>query len=361
MMNTPLCRYRQLLILLTMLSSVLFSCSLLPSTAPQPDDPALAVTVVDETDTVTRLDAQATLPSVSSDQTDEGHSTENGRTPAADNMMSGNNSTNGGNGMAGGNMIAGSNDAVDTTVSPSGQLGNGGPDRELGSSSADQAIAIAAAHQEMAWHVSHYRWDAEAWQEDGDSTWWIDFWSVDSAGEYDEWLAWAGVDLASGEVVEAYVPRELTAEEFQYGRTLAEQAAFNDAAVLAIVQDLNNWDFDTYYDRWDENFYIYMWYGIDEIAIIVRENEDGIFYVDGVQDASVLEAEQQEALNRNQAIELAWESDEIWDVLQNHDQWKTYVEHQGGTQYSVAFVTENRELFYAIVDIASWQIVDSGS
>ena len=280
-----------------------------------------------------------------------------------DNNMAGNSMSD--NALAGDNMMAlPSLDSLNNSdIQRQGVMGNGGPVRVLGGSPADQAIAIAAADEEMAWHISHYNWNADAYQEDEESTvWTMEFWSEDSAGEYEEWLAWAEVELADGTVRDAYVPRELTAEEYQEGQAIAEALVLNDIAVQAAVGDISHWEYDTYYDRWDQAFYVSLWYGLDEIYVSIQlDEENRSYYIEQITDANVLEEAEQAELARNQAIELAWEADGIWDVLQHFDDWTTYVEHQGGSQYSVAFVTTDAELFYAIVDVESWTVLEAGS
>ena len=359
-MHSPLFRLRRLLVVLTSLSWLLFGCSLIQSTSPDAGQPRLETTVVTETADASPQSAAATPTSrAPAASTEPAGDTE----MAADNSMADNNMSD--NAMVGGPMMAlPSLDGLNNSdIQRQGIMGDGGPVRELGDGPADQAIAIAAADEEMAWHISHYNWNADAYQENEESTiWTMEFWSEDSAGEYEEWLAWAEVDLADGSVRDAYVPRELTAEEFQEGQMIAEALVLNDIAVQAAVGDISLWEYDTYYDRWDEAFYVSLWYGLDEIYVSVRLDEESrSYYVEQITDANVLEAAEQAELERNQAIELAWEAEGIWDVLQNYDDWTTYVENQGGSQYSVAFVTTDAELFYAIVDIESWTVLEAGS
>ena len=352
-MRSPLFRLRRSLVVLTSLSWLLFGCSLI-STSPDAEQPRLTATVVTETTDGAPQNAVATpISRAPAASTASATDTE----VATDNTMT--------NSMADGNMVTlPSLDGLNNSdIQRQGVMGNGGAVRELGNSPADQAIAIAADEEEIAWHISHYNWNADAYQEDKDSSvWTMEFWSEDGAGEYEEWLAWAEVDLANGAVLDAYAPRELTAEDFHEGQMIAETLVLNDIAVQAAVGDISRWEHDTYYDRWDEAFYVSLWYGLDEISVSVRLDEESrSYYVEQITNANLLEEAEQAELARNQAIELAWEAEGIWDVLQDYDDWTTYVEHQGASQYSVAFVTTDAELFYAIVDIESWKVLEAGS
>ena len=232
-MKSPLHRFRTLLFCLSLLSTTLFGCSLLPTDGDEVEQVELDAVVTEESADEEKLVAPVAPPLASSgnnsQQDNDDNSMAGSDSMANDNSMSGQNSMTNNNSMSVG---------VDTSAGPTGVMGNGGPFTPLGDSQEDMAIAIAANYQEMAWHISHYRWSAEAYFDEGEATWWIDFWSVDSTGEQEEWLAWAGVDLVTSELIESYVPRELTAEEFQVGRTLVEELVFNDAAVLAAVGGL---------------------------------------------------------------------------------------------------------------------------
>ena len=81
------------------------------------------------------------------------------------------------------------------------------------------------------------------------------------------------------------------------------------------------------------------------------------FYIEEVRNERVLGEEEAFEHSRDKAIRLAYE--EVGDALEGRDDWHTYAEHQGGTQWSVAFVTDETERFYALVDVENEQVLES--
>lgn len=229
-------------------------------------------------------------------------------------------------------------------------------DDEDVSDEATRAIQLLAEVPEVAgWLASYPDWTGDAWLEGEDSLHYhVDLYSAAA----DEWLGWGYVNVADGVVEDFFVPRELTAEEFQTGREMVEAFVFSDEEVLARLGNVDNWGFETWYNRWDANWQVWFWYGLEELAVTVNIWEDEP-YLDSITNPAEFEAEEAAENSKNQAIELAWQAEGIDQAVAGVDNWQTYVAQQGDTVWAVTFATEDRELFYALVDIESWTVLES--
>lgn len=231
-------------------------------------------------------------------------------------------------------------------------------DDEDVSDEAARAIQLLAEEPEVAgWLASYPDWTGDAWLEGEDGLHYhVDLYSAAA----DEWLGWGYVNVADGVVEDFFVPRELTAEEFQTGREMVEAFVFSDEEVLARLGNVDDWGYDTWYNRWDANWQVWFWYGLEELAVTVNIWEDEP-YLDSITNPAEFEAEEAAENSKNQAIELAWQAEGIDQAVAGVDNWQTYVAQQGDTVWAVTFATEDRELFYALVDIGSWTVLDSSN
>lgn len=240
-----------------------------------------------------------------------------------------------------------------------GAAGDSVAGKRAAQSAEQQAIDLLTAVDEVAMHLANYPgWYGEAWESDSEpGVFNVDLYSA--GGE--EWLGWGEVDMPNASVRDYFVPRELTPEEFQYGRERVEAFVLNDAELLALLGNLDEWGYETYYNRWDVVWETYFWRSIDAyVAVSYFDWESDEVWLDGIHDQNAFEADEREALNRSQAVELAYEAEGLWEALEGTDNWRTYVEHQGDSRYSVSFVTQDQSLFFALVDIATWEILESG-
>ena len=218
------------------------------------------------------------------------------------------------------------------------------------------AIQLLAEEPEVAgWLASYPDWTGDAWLEGEDGLHYhVDLYSAAA----DEWLGWGYVNVADGLVEDFFVPRELSAEEFQAGREMVEAFVFSDEEVLARLGNVDNWGYETWYNRWDANWQVWFWYGLEELAVTVNIWDDEP-YLDSITNPAEFEAEEAAENSKNQAIELAWQAEGIDQAVAGVDNWQTYVAQQGDTVWAVTFATEDRELFYALVDIGSWTVLES--
>lgn len=220
----------------------------------------------------------------------------------------------------------------------------------------EKAIALATAPADVAAHLANYPdWTADAYPEDEEAgLWGVDFYSAAA----DEWLGYVLVDLPAQEIVEKYVPRELTAEEYQVGLEKVEAFVLQDAEILVLLGDPAQWERYTEYNRWDETWETGFYRGLDEWVVVTTLDGDDV-YLEGIYDPYEFEEDQAEQQRRDEAIGLAWEAEGIDQALDGVDNWRTFVSPQGDDIYAVSFATEDAELFYALVDVAAEQVLES--
>ena len=212
----------------------------------------------------------------------------------------------------------------------------------------EKAIALLLADQD-AWHV-------EMWFNDEEQRIEIDLFDAEW-----EWLSWGSVSLDENTVLEMYAPQPLTAEEYQTQQAQAESVVLKNGEVLAVLGDLTQWERYAWYDEWEGAWEIAFYRGLDEIVVRV-ESYDGEMMVGSIENLALLTEEEQLAENRNQAIELAWQAEGVDEALFGSDEdieWQTFVTHIEDGRYGVSFATADQELFFALVDIDSQQIVES--
>ena len=223
-----------------------------------------------------------------------------------------------------------------------------------GMSDEQRAIALIANTPEGATHLANFPdWTGEAWQDD-DNLWGVDLYSE----AQDEWLGWGQVNVETNEVLDYFIPVELTAEQFQTGRAAAEKVTLGDAALLTRLGDLETWEYDVHYDRWDASWYVSFWRGIEELTVVIGIWEDE-YYIGEIVNPNELAAEEAEEQQRNTAIELAYQRDDIWEIMDGVDDWTTYAEPHGDGVWTVAFATTDRTLYSATVNVETGELVES--
>ncbi|MBV7329587.1 hypothetical protein KFU94_15340 [Chloroflexi bacterium TSY] len=223
---------------------------------------------------------------------------------------------------------------------------------------AESAIQILSAQSEVAGHLAKYdNWEGNAYpSEDNPNIWHVNFYD-DSV---DEWLGHGYVNLVTGEIVEFFVPRDLSPEEFQAGLAKIEPFLAYDAEIKARQGNPELWYHEVYFNRWDQRWEAYYSYGLDEFVVILDyDSAEDHVHLDRIADPKVFEEKEALELKRNQAIELAFEAEGLWQKLDGIDHWHTYAEHQGGAQWTVEFVADGQELAHALVDIEAWTVISS--
>lgn len=223
-----------------------------------------------------------------------------------------------------------------------------------------QVIDIAAAHPAIKNALDRFSdWSAEAYVEDENANiWGVEFYQ-DQAQE--EWLAYAQVDMNSQTVTDYYAPAYLSPEEEARQQAAVEAVVLADAEVLALLGDLNDWNEYAYYDPWEGLWYVAFERGLDAWAAEVQYDENEQVNIQRIFDPYELTEEEARETARNQAIEIAYEADGVWDALEGHDDWMAYVAPVEGPRWTVSFVSGEQELFYALVDVDAWRVIESGA
>jgi hypothetical protein len=217
------------------------------------------------------------------------------------------------------------------------------------------AIRFAASDPEIGAYLASYPdWHGHAYlEEDVSQGYSVDFYS-DAA---DEWLGYALVDLDAQVVLEAFVPRELSADEFAAGSVAVSDLVFSDGEVLAMLGDPSEWGHELWYNRWEQAWEVFFWRGLDEIVVVVYMDSEGSWIE--IWDPAAMSAEEEVEVARNQAIELAYSADGVDQALAGTDSWTTYVEQQDANVWSVSFVDGDTLLFFALVDIGEGRVIQS--
>ncbi len=211
---------------------------------------------------------------------------------------------------------------------------------------------IAADPKAAAFLATIPNWHAEAYQEDGN------LWGADFFDANDDWIGYGQVNIATEEVTELSMPTVLTPEEFQAGLVAVERVVLNDGEVLALLGDPDLWDRNVDFDGYDNIWNVYFQRGLDNWLVRVMYDDER-YWVDSIVNPDALSAAEEREHNRNTAIELAYSADGVWDALNGTDDWFTYAENQSDSQWSVSFTTTDTELFFALVDIATGEILQA--
>ena len=234
----------------------------------------------------------------------------------------------------------------------------GGTPGNIVDSPEDEAIALLVAVPNVGLYLAGYPgWHGDAYEEGSNA----DLFNVDFYSAGDEWIGWGQANVTTGEVTDYYVPRELTAEEYAAQKPLVDRFILHDPEIAARLVEPALWGSDTQWNRWEQRWEVYYWYGIDSLVVILSLDGDNV-YLQSIADPELLEAEAQDEANRNKAMEIAWSADGLWARLEGRDDWRTYVEPVeggGGNQYTVEFVSGDETLFAALVDIATETILAS--
>lgn len=215
-----------------------------------------------------------------------------------------------------------------------------------------RAIELIVKNKEVKTFLKDFPdWWAEVYQ-DGETFWHVDFY------EGDEWLAYAHIDTETREVSETKFPEHLSKEEFAKRKEQIEKIAFNDAELLALLANPDDWDYEVQYDAYEETWWMNFWRGIDALTVDFYPDEKS-FYIDRIYDPEALNEEEAKRVARDQAIELAWQAEDIGVALDGHDNWHTYAEWQEGSRWTVSFDTRKKQLFSALVDIEVWEVLET--
>ena len=196
-------------------------------------------------------------------------------------------------------------------------------------------------------------WRAEAYA-DSATDWHVDFYRGD------EWLAFAHINVETLEVFDTRFPVELSEAAFNGLREKIETLIFNDAELQALLVDPDWWDYEVRYDAYDQSWWVEFWREIDDYTVVLSRDGER-FYVEDIYDPNALDEEEARRVERDRAVEIAWQAEGIGAALDGVDDWRAYAEPQQGGRWTVEFAGEGRSLFTVLVDLDNGEVLESGT
>ncbi|MBI5668567.1 MAG: hypothetical protein HZC41_11225 [Chloroflexi bacterium] len=218
-------------------------------------------------------------------------------------------------------------------------------------------IQIVAQSDEIAgWLDEHPGWIGHGYPgEDAPTFWYVEFYDSSET----EWLGYGVIHAETGEIIEAFAPRPLPTEVYAEQQPRIQTLVLADPEVQARLIDPALWDVYTDYNRWEAVWEVYLYRGQQALLVKASLDENDYFSISSITDPNELAEEQAAQAKRDQAVNLAYSAEGIDAALEGYDNWKTYVENQGGTRWSVSFEADGQRLFYALVDIATNRVLDT--
>lgn len=212
----------------------------------------------------------------------------------------------------------------------------------------DALVQIVASSDTFADWLAQYDWRPNVYQSDTEGVWVVEFYNNDD----DDWLGYATINAETGEIYDAFAPKPLDTDVYQQQMEKVQKLILEDPEVQARIGDPALWDAYTDYNRYEAKWEMYFYRGTE--AVLVKATIDDVYFdIEDIIDPNQLSEEEAQNEARNQAINLAYTADGVDAALDGHDDWHTYVEPQGGSRWSVTFAADDQELFYALVDIES--------
>ncbi|MCA9895070.1 MAG: hypothetical protein KC615_18920 [Anaerolineae bacterium] len=223
-----------------------------------------------------------------------------------------------------------------------------------------QAIMLAMTQDDFVDFLEGVNWEANAYpNDDSEYAWTVEFFDMGESGDDWDWMGYVVVDIHTGNIYEAYAARPKSDEEVAAMEPRLLDFVLNDAAILASLENPDEWGHWVGYDRWEGVWNIGFYRGLDAIAATIRHDEEfDTLAIEDIYDPNALDEMQQTENDRANAISLAYEAQDIWQHLEGHDEWYTYAQPQGDGIWSVTFSSDDQPLFYALVNINEWQILE---
>jgi hypothetical protein len=220
---------------------------------------------------------------------------------------------------------------------------------------AQQAIDLVSQTPEFAdWLSSYDGWQSNAWQSDEENVWYVEFYDAN----WEEWLGYANVNIESGEIVDSFIPLPLPPEQYAEEQPRVQALVLDDAEVRARLVDPVLWYISTDYNRFDQVWEVYLSRGTQSLRVRAELGES-YFSIQSIDNLNLLDEEDLQRKRIDQAINLAYGGAGIDEALAGYDDWRTYVEQQSENVFSVSFVSGERELFYALVNVATEEVLET--
>lgn len=220
----------------------------------------------------------------------------------------------------------------------------------------DRALSV----NEIAdWLAQNAGWQGNVYQTDeGANIWQVDFCSGEDCSE---WLGYAQVNRTTGEVVNYFVPRTLSTEEFAEGKAKVENYVKYDPEVQSRMENPDLWYHETDWNRWEQVWEATYTYGLDAFAVRLSINkETGKVEFNSIINPNEMEAAAKEQERLDRARQLIWEAEGVGEAVDGYDTIKTYAEHQKDNLYTVSFVADGKQLYSALVDVEAGAVLEGG-
>ena len=177
-------------------------------------------------------------------------------------------------------------------------------------------------------------------------------------GEEGEWLGYVLLNLSSQEIIEYEIVQLLSEEELTAAKSQVQTALLQHPEITALIGDAAGWNIELEYDPYEQAWFMYL---EKEVAAWLAEaviEEEQVMLIN-ISDPMALNEDESAAFQQEQAIELAYESSNAAQALNGIDNWTTYVAKQENGQYGVSFLSGEKELYFALVDVEKWQVLQT--
>ncbi len=213
----------------------------------------------------------------------------------------------------------------------------------------NRVIQIAAESELFSdWLSGYPDYHSDAWGPDENGNWYVEF----KISEEGEWLGYAAVNEDTGDIQDSFAPKPLPTDVYQAQLPRVTAFAMADIEVLArLDNNLDLWDMYPDWNRWEATWDVGFYRGVEGLVVKLKFDENDNVYIENIVDPNELSEEEAADKQRNDAINLAYEADGVWQALDGHDNWSTYVEKQGEHILSVSFAEDEAALVTVIVDV----------
>jgi len=177
--------------------------------------------------------------------------------------------------------------------------------------------------------------------------------------EGEEWITDLQYDISSGKVKTDDLPVLLSKKQVAAYEANIIKYLFDDAEVKELFRNPNNYSKELVYHKFDRSWSYYLSNGLDDYEIQISPKGEDYFQIDGISNFNVLEADQKQEVDRNKAIELAYNSDKTDDVFDGVDDWYSYAEKYEDDLWMVEFAAEGKSLLFVLVDVANQLVLES--
>ncbi|MBL8155908.1 MAG: hypothetical protein JNM70_17140 [Anaerolineae bacterium] len=219
-------------------------------------------------------------------------------------------------------------------------------------------IDVVVGSEEFAdWLGNYPNYQVNTWGPDENNVWGMEF--LNESG--DEWLGYASIDADTLEIQDSFVPKPLPQDVYQAQLAIVTDYVLHDAEVLGWLENPDRWEMYPDWNRWEQVWDVGFYRGIEGVVVKATVDENDNVWIDKIVDPNQLSEEEALRNARDEAINLAYSAEGVWDALDGYDEWTSYAEQQGRTRWSISFVVDEEERFFALVDIELNTVLETRS